>query len=81
MSSPLLVRRWADLDVTARAAFLARGLDDIFDPALQASIADPAGGGSTRTGTPARSAIRTPRTSARLVTTTATEAASFPAAI
>ena len=39
MSSPLLVRRWADLDVTARAAFLARGLDDIFDPALQASIA------------------------------------------
>jgi histidinol dehydrogenase len=39
MSSPLLVRRWADLDATARAAFLARGLDDIFDPALQASIA------------------------------------------
>ena len=39
MSSPLLVRRWADLDAAARAAFLARGLDDIFDPALQASIA------------------------------------------
>jgi histidinol dehydrogenase len=39
MSSPLLVRRWADLDATARAAFLSRGLDDIFDPALQASIA------------------------------------------
>jgi histidinol dehydrogenase len=39
MSSPLLVRRWADLDATARAAFLARGLDDIFDPALQTSIA------------------------------------------
>ena len=39
MSSPLLVRRWADLDANARAAFLARGLDDIFDPALQASIA------------------------------------------
>ena len=39
MSSPLLVRRWADLDAIARAAFLARGLDDIFDPALQASIA------------------------------------------
>ena len=39
MSSPLLVRRWADLDVTARAACLARGLDDIFDPAPQASIA------------------------------------------
>ena len=39
MSSPLLVRRWADLDAAARAAFLARGLDDIFDPALQASSA------------------------------------------
>lgn len=40
MTAPLAVRIWADLDADARAAFLARGLDDIFDPALQASISD-----------------------------------------
>ena len=40
MTAPLAVRVWADLTPPARAAFLARGLDDIFDPALQASIVE-----------------------------------------
>ena len=40
MNRPLAVRVWADLAPEDRAAFLARGLDDIFDPALQASIID-----------------------------------------
>ena len=31
-------QRWDDMDAAARGALLARGLDDIFDPALRASI-------------------------------------------
>ena len=40
MNAPLAVRIWADLSSEERATFVARGLDDIFDPALQASIID-----------------------------------------
>ena len=40
MSSPLAIRVWADLTPEARSAFLERGLSDIFDPALRASIVD-----------------------------------------
>jgi histidinol dehydrogenase len=39
MSGPLAVHRWADLDAAGRAAILERGLGDVFDPALGASIA------------------------------------------
>ena len=35
---PLAVIRWADADETRRRALLGRGVDKIFDPALQASI-------------------------------------------
>ncbi len=34
----LRVQRWAEMDDTARAALFARGLDEIFDPALRTSI-------------------------------------------
>lgn len=34
----LRVQRWTDMDEAARTALFARGLDDIFDPALRASI-------------------------------------------
>ena len=40
MTAPLAIRVWADLAQDERTAFLARGLDDIFDPALQASIVE-----------------------------------------
>ena len=40
MTTPLAVRVWADLSAEERTAFLARGLDDIFEPALQASIVE-----------------------------------------
>jgi len=40
MSGPLAVHRWADLDAAGRAALLERGLGDVFDPALGASIAE-----------------------------------------
>ena len=40
MSTALIVRTWSDLDDDARTAWLARGLGDIFDPGLTASIAD-----------------------------------------
>ena len=40
MGAPLAVRIWAELTGDERQAFLARGLDDIFDPALQASIVE-----------------------------------------
>ncbi len=40
MSGPLAVHRWADLDDDGRAALLERGLGDVFDPTLAASIAD-----------------------------------------
>jgi len=34
----LRVQRWSNMDESARDALFARGLDDIFDPALRASI-------------------------------------------
>ena len=37
---PIAVRIWADLTADERAAVLRRGLSDIFDPALRASIAE-----------------------------------------
>ncbi|MGA0121695.1 MAG: histidinol dehydrogenase [Gaiellales bacterium] len=40
MIGPLAVHRWADLDRAGRAALLERGLGDVFDPALAASIAE-----------------------------------------
>lgn len=40
MQGPLAVHRWADLDAAGRAALLERGLGDVFDPALAASIAE-----------------------------------------
>lgn len=36
----LRLQRWSDMDDAARAALLARGLDDIFEPALRASIGE-----------------------------------------
>jgi histidinol dehydrogenase len=38
MNAPLAARVWADLSADERRAFLDRGLGDVFDPALQASI-------------------------------------------
>jgi histidinol dehydrogenase len=38
--SVLRLQRWSDMDDVARAALLARGLDDIFEPALRASIGE-----------------------------------------
>lgn len=32
------VQRWSDMDASARAALMGRGTDEIFDPALRASI-------------------------------------------
>lgn len=40
MTGPLAVHRWVDLDAAGRAALLERGLRDVFDPALGASIAE-----------------------------------------
>ena len=40
MLAPLVIHRWSELDDEARAAILERGLADIFDPALQAAIAE-----------------------------------------
>ena len=38
LTQPLAVIRWADADQTRRCALLGRGVEKIFDPALQASI-------------------------------------------
>ncbi|MEJ7801679.1 MAG: hypothetical protein WKF60_14245, partial [Ilumatobacter sp.] len=38
--SVMRVQRWADMDDSARRALMTRGLDDIFDPALRASIGE-----------------------------------------
>jgi len=40
MSGPLRIQRWAELTAADRAAFLQRGLSDIFAPALTASIVE-----------------------------------------
>lgn len=40
MLAPLVIHRWSELDDEARAAILERGLADIFDPELQAAIAE-----------------------------------------
>ena len=40
MSAPLSVHHWAELDEAGRVALLQRGLGDVFDPGLQASIVE-----------------------------------------
>lgn len=40
MTEPLRIHRWADLNSNDRDAILNRGLGDIFEPSLQAAIAD-----------------------------------------
>lgn len=40
MTAPLSVHRWSERSATDRAALLERGLSDIFEPRLQASIAE-----------------------------------------
>ena len=40
MTAPLSVHRWSEASATDRAALLERGLGDVFEPGLQASIVE-----------------------------------------